>query len=503
MQLSSQGFADLFPFHIEFDQELRVCTLGRSLLKVLPDILGQPLTQAFRIHRPAGCDSWDKLVGNAAATFIMHPTAKPAMKLRGQIVSGAEHRTACFVGSPIAGRIEELQELSLELEDFAPFDPIFDILWMQRAYLMAFEDAKRLAAQLKEKSNRLNSIFALSPDGFVAFGDDRRLNFVNPAFCAMLDCQAKELRHIDQQQFITWLQARTGNDLFTDLGSKPLLLNMRPPNQRTLSAQSRQTPDGTHIYYFRDVTRETEIDRLKSEFLTTAAHELRTPMVSIFGFVELMIARKFPEERQRDMLETIHRQAKLMIGLVNELLDLARIEAGQGRDFQFQPHRLQPIIERSLAGFLSNDHQIEIHLDPSIPAVAVDRDKMQLAVDNILSNAKKYSPNGGTIRVAMQRDQDTGRIGITVSDQGIGMTEEQLSHVFERFYRADPSQHIPGTGLGMTIVREILEAHQGEVEIRSVWQSGTSVTLWLPEEADSTRLRAPPTAATEYHPSVN
>jgi signal transduction histidine kinase len=124
----------------------------------------------------------------------------------------------------------------------------------------------------------------------------------------------------------------------------PDTLHLVRPERRVLArvVRSQATAHGETILFFRDVTRETEVDRMKSEFLTTAAHELRTPMVSVFGFTELLLHRPVPEERRRDMLETIHRQASLLINMVNELLDLARIEARQGKDMKREACRWAP-----------------------------------------------------------------------------------------------------------------------------------------------------------------
>jgi signal transduction histidine kinase len=241
---------------------------------------------------------------------------------------------------------------------------------------------------------------------------------------------------------------------------------------------------GESILFFRDVTRETEVDRMKSEFLTTAAHELRTPMVSVFGFTELLLRRPVPEERRRDMLQTIHRQSSLLINMVNELLDLARIEARQGKDLKRSACRIDSLVTQAVGPLVGNSPRHEIVLD--VPhgerVLWVDPEKTHRALTNVLSNAIKYSPEGGAVRVStlLGRIRQEPAIGIKVSDRGIGMTAEQLGRVFERFYRADPSGNIPGTGLGMSLVKEIVELQGGRVDINSEPGMGTTVTLWLP-----------------------
>jgi signal transduction histidine kinase len=190
------------------------------------------------------------------------------------------------------------------------------------------------------------------------------------------------------------------------------------------------------------------------------------------------------DEARRDVLQTVHRQASLLIRMVNELLDLARIEARQGKDLNRQPQRLGALVAET-AGRLNVDgaqQRIELVLAHAEADVLVDAGKTSQALTNVLSNAVKYAPEGGAIRVATQLGQVHGvpAVGVAVSDTGIGMSAEQLSRVFERFYRADPSGNIPGTGLGMSLVKEIVELQGGRVDVASQPGVGTTVTMWLP-----------------------
>jgi signal transduction histidine kinase len=248
--------------------------------------------------------------------------------------------------------------------------------------------------------------------------------------------------------------------------------------------RARTGNEGGLIIYWRDMTAESEVDRMKSEFLSTAAHELRTPMVSIFGFAELMLTRAMSEERRKDVLSTIHSQSGLLISMVNELLDLARIEARQGKDLAREPLRLDTLVHDSVAamGGVSDERHVDVQLEHGQCLLLVDAAKTQQALGNVLSNAFKYSGPGTGVQIRSHSGLIDGRplIGLTVSDQGIGMNAEQLARVFERFYRADPSGNIPGTGLGMSLVREIVELQGGRVALSSTPGEGTQVTLWLP-----------------------
>jgi PAS domain S-box-containing protein len=357
-------------------------------------------------------------------------------------------------------------------------------------------ERERARMAIAEHNARLNAVFDLSPDGFVVFDRDQQLVFVNQAFLSMTGWEAdsctsglslaefdSRLRALhDPKHKCPPLSMEQGDDSAFDTMD---LLHLQLPRPRVLTRLVRHNAggQGESILYFRDVTHETEVDRMKSEFLTTAAHELRTPMVSVFGFTELLLSRPVPEHKRRDVLETIHRQASLLINMVNELLDLARIEARQDREMAFQACSVSGLLHTAvsaMAGRVSPQHQVIVDEVPGSWMVHGDVEKLLRATTNVLSNAQKYSPDGGVIRLGAQASNDGRRIGLWVEDQGIGMSGEQLERVFERFYRADPSGNIPGTGLGMCLVKEIVELHHGEVELHSAPGVGTRVTLHLP-----------------------
>jgi PAS domain S-box-containing protein len=356
-------------------------------------------------------------------------------------------------------------------------------------------ERERSRMAIAERSARLNAVFDLSPDGFVVFDSQGQLAYCNRAFQAMTGwgetAVGLGLAEFDQR-FGALCDPAHGYEpvqalVHTEGGSDAAhTLMLALPERRVLARVVRSQAEGhdESILFFRDITRETEVDRMKSEFLTTAAHELRTPMVSVFGFTELLLKRPVTEARRKDMLETIHRQASLLINMVNELLDLARIEARQGKDLKREMVRLDSLVLNAVGPLLGNSsrHEIRVDVAHGEQELWVDPEKTHRALTNVLSNAVKYSPDGGVVKVSsrLQRVQGELTVGITVADRGIGMSTEQLSRVFERFYRADPSGNIPGTGLGMSLVKEIVELQGGRVEIDSEPGMGTTVTMWWP-----------------------
>jgi signal transduction histidine kinase len=242
------------------------------------------------------------------------------------------------------------------------------------------------------------------------------------------------------------------------------------------------------ITIMQDVTHEREIDRTKTEFVSTAAHQLRTPLASIQGFSELLATRdNMTEEEKKECFSYIHAQSVNLANIINDLLDISRIESGIGFSLNKAPCSITELIRKTVPYFQlqSKKHRFDLILSDKPTEIMADIDKLRQVLENVLSNAVKYSPNGGVIRITSAAVEDHCRISI--SDEGIGMTPEQIEKVFDKFYRADASNTaISGTGLGMNIVKHLVEAHGGEVRVESKYKIGTTVTVTLPMQINKT-----------------
>ena len=372
----------------------------------------------------------------------------------------------------------------------------------------------RRAAQsaLKERNEQLGAIFELSADGFVTFGPDYRMRYISPASWKVTGLPEREAAQFHIDDFLRELAGQcvsgvdsaaietlfSGRDPASHAARTARVALGAPANtfvEVTLRAGGGEAVSA--VLYLRDITWESEVERMKSEFLSTAAHELRTPMASIFGYSELLLAREFDVPTRREFLEIMFRNSERIISIINELLDLARIEARRGKDFSLETADMNALLREELADFKEpqgRDPPV-LRASDSPCMVRVDRAKMLQAISNVLSNAYKYSPDGGDVGVELVGDgaqaHVAGRVGVRVKDSGIGMTPEQIERVFERFYRADTSGKIPGTGLGMSIVKEIIELHGGSVDLESEIGAGTTVTIWVPTLAAQAVSAAP------------
>jgi signal transduction histidine kinase len=228
-----------------------------------------------------------------------------------------------------------------------------------------------------------------------------------------------------------------------------------------------------------------ESNRLKSDFLATMSHELRTPLNSILGFSELLLANPQLPDKMRRWAGNIQSSGKQLLALINDLLDLAKIEAGK-MEVKPEPVSVADLADGLLAMFrpLAEKKNIDLHaaVDPALPPARQDAGKLRQILSNLLSNALKFTPEGG--RVLLRAGADGPDLVVTVSDTGVGIAPEHQELVFEKFRQAaNPlTREYEGTGLGLSIVRELSKLLGGEVTLRSELGRGSTFTVRLPLE---------------------
>ncbi|QKO21706.1 hypothetical protein HTY51_07290 [Rhodoferax sp. BAB1] len=459
--------------------------------------IGSRLEQDFLLVRPSearNVDDWRQYGPHEICT--LHSRTNPVLRLRGN-AEIMEDGCVLLLLTPVLQSAEQMRQHGLNFVDFAPHDAVGEMILLSRSMRTSLDDSEKLAMRLQRRTEQLNTILELGQDGILLLDPSGLVKHANGVFLSMLGLSRTDLSRATAPMLETHIRSLLAAeqespdyfDLSTNCSSTdeqhgdPQLIRLKHPKPRIIAMRKCSSRDGNHAFYLRDVTVEFEVDRMKSEFLAAAAHELRTPMVSIFGFTELLLKRDFGPERRTDMLETIHRQSGLLVKMINELLDLARIESRRGLDLKISEHPLVELVELSVRGLMrgEDERQVVVGEIPMVP-VLIDPEKMQLALNNLLSNAFKYSPQGGEVTLTAGCMAQEGRdyALLEVRDQGMGMTPEQLARAFERFYRADASGNIPGTGLGLSLVKEIAELHKGRVELESVAGRGTTARLWIP-----------------------
>jgi signal transduction histidine kinase/DNA-binding response OmpR family regulator/HAMP domain-containing protein len=243
------------------------------------------------------------------------------------------------------------------------------------------------------------------------------------------------------------------------------------------------------VWTIRDMTPRARLERAKSEFVATASHELRSPLTSIKGFVELL--DRSPEnmsERQREFVEIIHKSTDRLVELVNDLLDVARIEADYV-EINRRPidvgEAVREVVELMGPRIAAKHQTLGVYIAPALPMAFADAGRMRQIIANLLTNAHLYTGEGGRLHIGAEPDR--AWVQIVVEDSGIGMTEDDVARVFERFYRArsarpegQPIGINAGTGLGLSIVKSLVDLHRGRIEVDSEPGRGTIFKVLMP-----------------------
>jgi len=355
------------------------------------------------------------------------------------------------------------------------------------------EQKEKVEADLRAANEVLGAIIESSPVAIVAFDLDYKTTLWNPAAEALFGYTAEEMlggdyRLVVQDEFLEDFEARSKRAIAGDDG----YVTERPAKRKDggridirVSAAPLHDSDGAVsglVAMFSDVTEARRIETTKATFLSMVSHELRTPLTSIIGYADLMgqIDLREKPELFAQMLAKIRERGNTMRGLIDDLLDLSQIQSG--------PLRLD-ITSVDLAA-LTGDAARQVELGPvhtlvidtpeSLPPVSADRERIAKVVRSLVSNAVKYSPDGG--EVAVRVGVDRGWVSVAVSDQGIGIDAADVEQIFERFTQADMSdtRTFGGVGVGLFLAKQIVTAHKGTLTVDSTPNEGSTFTFSLP-----------------------
>jgi signal transduction histidine kinase len=235
---------------------------------------------------------------------------------------------------------------------------------------------------------------------------------------------------------------------------------------------------------YRNISREMNLARLKSDFVANVSHELRTPLALIRLYAEtLELGRLSSKEKYQEYFRIIREESERLTALINNILDFSRIDAGR-KEYEFQETNLAELVHSTLDSYRfqiqQNGFGFEENISPDIPPVRVDREAIARSLLNLVNNALKYSKDQKYIGVSLYRVN--GSVNLEVQDRGIGIAPNEHEKIFEKFYRCgDPLVHnVKGSGLGLSLVRHIARAHGGDVLVESVPDKGSKFTIALP-----------------------
>lgn len=344
----------------------------------------------------------------------------------------------------------------------------------------------------EEERDKLASILANMSDGVIATDDEGKVMVINSRAKQMLRVEESSVIGIELTHLLGIPKGEIDRYVLGENRTDIVELPFR--EDEVIIVRVTFTPihrrgkgiSGT-IIVLQDITEQEQLEQSRRDFVANVSHELRTPLTTINSYLEALDdgALEDPDLAKR-FVGVTRNETERMIRLVSDLLHLSRLDARQ-TELQKEPTdivgMLEDVADRFSFQLRQKKIDIVIRLDDKVKPIPIDSDQIDQVLDNLLSNAVKYTPEGGSIEIAL-RKKDPMSVEVSVQDTGIGIPQKDLNRIFERFYRVDKarSRSMGGTGLGLSIAREIIKAHDGDITIESEWNKGTRVSFTLPLE---------------------
>ena len=366
-------------------------------------------------------------------------------------------------------------------------------------YKLIREQAERLGSMLRneqEEATRSQAILEAVADGVLVTDAKNRISFMNASAEKILNIKIEKVITQTLKDFsgLFGKAANIWHEIIREWSENPSVYQGGDTYAEQLALDDGRivlvhlapvmlkTNDflGT-VSIFRDITHEVEVDRLKSEFVATVSHELRTPMTSIRGYVDILLmgAAGALTENQTHFLDIIRDNTERLNILVTDLLDISRIESGK-ITLSPQPVVLKELADDSIANILRRSQEDErpmafsLEVEPDLPLVYADADRTRQVINNLIENAYHYTPENGEIIVRIHETQQADEVQVDIQDNGVGIALDDQAQVFERFYRGEDPLVLatPGTGLGLPIVKQLIEMHKGRIWVESSGEIG-------------------------------
>ncbi len=360
-----------------------------------------------------------------------------------------------------------------------------DVGDLENAFSIVTNELNQKLNEVNRQKRQIETILLHMTDGIIAFDMDGNIIHINPAAKMLLDLSEKENNFdkifeklaIDINiEKIVYLENWTSSEQRKNVGEKYINILFAP------FQDEKDRPAGV-IALIQDITEHVRLDNMRKEFVADVSHELKTPITSIMGYSDTLLECEYDEETRKKFLTVISSEARRMAKLVTDLLTLSRYDNKKVTQevTSFELGELVKKCQEKLRFEIEKKgHNVECFVTASVPPVIADKYGIERVILNILSNAIKYTPDNGTIKVYVGFVYNDAYI--KVIDNGIGIPESDLTRIFERFYRVDKarSRELGGTGLGLSIAKEILDKNKGSIDIKSKVGKGTEVVIRIP-----------------------
>ncbi|HEY71413.1 MAG TPA: HAMP domain-containing protein [Anaerolineae bacterium] len=363
-----------------------------------------------------------------------------------------------------------------------------DLLSIIAGQLEASVTNARLYQIAEQERMRLGAVLQATPNAVVVTDGYGNISLANPAAESVLHGRAQDAvgKSVAECLKVTQLA-----EFLLQTGSEARTAEVQLEDGRVMFASRRDVRAGRDALLGRvcvlwDITHYKKLDMLKSEFVASVSHDLRTPLSMLHGHARMLGAAGSMNERQQELVNQILEGTERMTHLVDNLLDQSRVDAGY--DLDLEPMRIEAIVEDAIeiCKPQASTRQIEIHLtlQEDMRAIEADAVLLRQAIGNLVDNAIKYSHQDGQVRIVVSQEQNHQRIRI--EDDGIGIAPSDLARIFERYYRGHPSERsqADGPGLGLSIAKSIAERHGGRIDVQSRLGEGSVFTLFIPMRTD-------------------
>ena len=348
---------------------------------------------------------------------------------------------------------------------------------------------RQLDQQIGERTSGQAAILSAMQNGLLVVDAQHRLALVNPAFCDLFGISESALgAPLLESVRDPAVERIVDETLRQRKSSQGLLVIGRHEFEMTSMPMGSDNGSVTGaVVLFHDITALKRADEMRRDFVANVSHELRTPLSILRGYIETMLDDpKMSRGETTRILEVMDQHSKRLGLLANDLLTLAHLESGssslQSSDIDLLRF-LSDLVRDWGKKFRSKNLEAAVDVAENCSTITADEERLREIFDNLLDNALKYSDKGGTIRLSAERRN--GEVALSVTDSGVGISQEDLPRIFERFYRADKarSRELGGTGLGLSIVKHIAQLHGGRVEAESELGKGTTIRVVLPASA--------------------
>ena len=392
--------------------------------------------------------------------------------------------------SPISRLISNAKKIAsgeeLENKDLQKKDRQNEVDELVNSFYMMTKELKENLSEVSKRKNQIETIFLHMTDGIIAFDMEGKIDLINPATTRLLrllpedDSFDKIFSKLDVDvnlEKIIYLENWTSSEERVVVGDNYMHMYFAPLKDEG------DIPTGV-IVVIQDITEHVKLDNMRKEFVADVSHELKTPITSIMAYADTLLEDEYDKETKNKFLKVISDEAIRMKKLVEDLLALSKYDNNENKQakVEFDLGELVKHCQEKVQMEIEKKHQtVECFITADVPKVYADKDGIERVVLNILTNSIKYTSDEGNIKIYVGFVYNDAYIKII--DNGIGIPEEDLSRIFERFYRVDKARtrEMGGTGLGLSIAKEILDKNDGSIDIKSPKdKKGTEVVIKVP-----------------------